>query len=175
MKWIEFNNYNKLKEMRMKKTGLLIASLKNAKQERGLLGKHIKEIMLRGKKNYKGGNIVRAILKIFVICIFVTGWQAYSKNAEKIASHSVHQEFITIKSNEKFPMDKDICVIKTEKTGENEFRAESYEGAFSQGIESCFQKQVRLFVKAEKRHPGQDEQIEFADICVDNIRCVRQE
>ena len=125
----------------------------------------------------KGGVIVHSILKFFLICVFVIQWRVYSKDMGKIASHSVHREFITIKSDEKFPMDesivnKEICVIKTEKTGKQEFPAQSYEGAFSQGIESCFQKQIQLFKETKKKYPGQNEQIGFANICVDNIKCV---
>ena len=107
------------------------------------------------------------IRTIFIISFFVTGWQA-NANTKKVASHSVHHEFITIKKKTK----KNICIIKTKKAGLFKSTASTYEKAFSKGIQSCFQKQTRLFVKAKKQYPGQDEQIKFANTCMDNIQCI---
>ncbi len=69
-------------------------------------------------------------------------------------------------------MKGNICVVRTEEMGEQEFIAQSYEGAFSQGIEVCFQKYTQFFIKTRRRYPGQNDQIKFTNTCIDNIKCL---
>lgn len=108
------------------------------------------------------------IRTIFIISFFVTGWQA-SADSKKIASHPVHRKFVTIKNAS---MKGNICIIKTKELGVLKSRAFSYEKAFSKGIESCFQKQTTFFIKTKKQDPGHDEQIQFTNTCLKNIRCL---
>ena len=108
------------------------------------------------------------IRTIFIISLFVTGWQA---NADtKVASHPVNHEFIKVESKKQ--VKKNICIIKTKETGFMKSIARTYKKAFSRGIQSCFQKQNTFFLKTKKQRPGQDEQIQFTNRCLDNIKCI---
>ena len=98
-------------------------------------------------------------------CLFI-GWQAQAKH---IASVSI-KSFAT--SQNKIQNKKNLCTVQTSETGKLRFIAESYKKAFSKGIHVCFQKQTRIFINAHKRNPSQDDQIRFANTCIDNIQCV---
>ena len=67
---------------------------------------------------------------------------------------------------------KNICMIEAGDIGKLKFKGTSYEHAFSRVTDECFQRRTNLYVKARKAHPDQDRQIQFAESCVNSIKCI---
>ena len=67
---------------------------------------------------------------------------------------------------------KNICMIEAGDIGKLKYKGTSYEQAFSRVTDECFQRRTNLYVKARKAHPSQDRQIQFAESCVNSIKCI---
>lgn len=67
---------------------------------------------------------------------------------------------------------KNICSIQAGDVGKLKYKGKTYEQAFSKVTDACFQRRTDLYVKARKRHPDQDRQIQFAESCVNSVKCI---
>ena len=65
-----------------------------------------------------------------------------------------------------------ICMIHSGDIGKLKFKANSYQIAFQKVTDACFQKRTQMYKKSRKHEPTQERQIEFAETCVNNIKCV---
>jgi hypothetical protein len=65
-----------------------------------------------------------------------------------------------------------ICMIHAGDIGQLKYKAPSYQQAFSKVTDECFQRRTDLFVKRERIQPDQDRQIQFAESCVNEIKCI---
>lgn len=67
---------------------------------------------------------------------------------------------------------KNICMLEAGDVGKLKYKGSSYEDAFSKVTDECFQKRTQLFVKMRGTQPDQDRQIQFAESCVNGIKCI---
>lgn len=65
-----------------------------------------------------------------------------------------------------------ICMINSGDVGKLKYKANSYQMAFQKVTDACFQKRNDLYKKSRKQEPTQDRQIQFAESCVNSIKCV---
>ena len=106
--------------------------------------------------------------KIIIMTIGLMFCGAFAQGkSTKVASHPVNHEFKKV--SKKSTVGK-ICKIKTKRFGIIRSKANSYEEAFSKGVETCFQKLNSNHMKTHKKYPGMDEQVSFANTCT-NIEC----
>lgn len=67
---------------------------------------------------------------------------------------------------------KNICMIHAGDVGKLKYKGTTYEQAFSRVTDECFQKRTQIFVQNRKVHPDQDRQIQFAESCVNAVKCI---
>jgi len=67
---------------------------------------------------------------------------------------------------------QNICMIHAGDVGKLKFKGATYEQAFSKVTDECFQRRTNLFVKNRKMQPDQDRQIQFAETCVNSVKCI---
>lgn len=67
---------------------------------------------------------------------------------------------------------KNICMIQVGDVGTLKYKGSSYEDAFSKVTDECFQRRTNLYVQSRKEQPDQDRQIQFAESCVNSIKCI---
>ena len=121
---------------------------------------------------------VQKIISITILSTFLSIYtpQGHSKSSEnpenpenKVAVRSkVNRKFIKIR--EKPPTKGKVCRIETKKFGVFKAEGNSYEEAFSIGVEICFQKLNNNYINILKKYPGMEEQISFIRTCT-NIEC----
>ena len=67
---------------------------------------------------------------------------------------------------------KNICMIHAGDVGKLKYKGKTYEQAFSKVTDECFQRRTQQFVKSRNMHPDQDRQIQFAESCVNSVKCI---
>jgi hypothetical protein len=67
---------------------------------------------------------------------------------------------------------QNICMIHAGDIGKLKYKGRTYEEAFSRVTDECFQRRTQQFVKARNVYPDQDRQIQFAESCVNSIKCI---
>ena len=67
---------------------------------------------------------------------------------------------------------KNICMMEAGDVGKLKYKGKTYEQAFSKVTDECFQRRTKLFVKAKNMQPDQDRQIQFAETCVNSVKCI---
>ena len=110
--------------------------------------------------------------KLLMISLYVMiGWQA---RAEIIpANNMTLRAPASTKALAATPKKmKNICMIQAGDIGKLKYKAETYEQAFAKVTDECFQKRTQLFVRNRKQQPDQDRQIQFAESCVNSIKCI---
>lgn len=65
-----------------------------------------------------------------------------------------------------------ICMIDAGDIGKLKYKANNYQQAFSKVTDECFQRRSQMYVKRENMQPDQDRQIQFAESCVNSIKCI---
>ncbi len=67
---------------------------------------------------------------------------------------------------------QNICEIHAGDVGKLRYKADTYEKAFSKVTDECFQKRNNLYVKNRNEQPDQDRQIQFAESCLNSVKCI---
>jgi hypothetical protein len=112
----------------------------------------------------QGGMMLRKTLMITIYLMI--GFQA------KAAICTPHTSDRAPASEQQIQNKPSICMIDAGDVGKLKYKASSYEQAFSRVTDECFQRRTNLFVKREGTHPDQDRQIQFAESCVNSIKCI---
>ena len=106
------------------------------------------------------------IKKCLMITLYlVLGYQAKAAFTSPNATRSIASERVAASK-------ASICSIQAGDIGKLKFRAQTYEEAFSKVTNECFQRRTNLFVKSRNMQPDQDRQIQFAESCVNSIKCI---
>ena len=67
---------------------------------------------------------------------------------------------------------KNICSIQAGDIGKLKYKGKTYEQAFSKVTDECFQRRSAMYQKSRKQFPSQDRQIQFAEACVNAVKCI---
>lgn len=108
--------------------------------------------------------------KLVMITVYLMiGWQA---RAEIIPANMTLRAPASTKAIQSAKATKNICSIKAGDIGNLKYKADTYEQAFSKVTDECFKRRTQLYVKNRNQQPDQDRQIQFAESCVNSIKCI---
>ncbi len=115
--------------------------------------------------------------KIMMITLYLAiGYQAQGMHSPLFDSidRAPASNQTSAKKEDRRPAKKlqNICMIEAGDIGKLKYKGKSYEEAFSKVTDECFQRRTNMFVKSRNHHPDQDRQIQFAEACVNGIKCI---
>lgn len=109
------------------------------------------------------------IKKTLMITLYlILGWQARAAHTPMNMTLRAPAAAAVAKAK---PM-LNICMIHQGDVGKLKYKGATYEEAFSKVTDECFKKRTALYVKDRKEQPDQDRQIQFAESCVNSIKCI---
>ncbi len=109
--------------------------------------------------------------KLLMISLYLMiGFQAKAVNFTPIANRFPASELAVQKRTPQKL--KNICMMEAGDIGKLKYKGQSYEDAFSKVTDECFQRRNQQFVKSRNMQPDQDRQIQFAESCVNSIKCI---
>lgn len=108
------------------------------------------------------------IKKVSMIAVYILiGVQAHSVYKPESAMRTIASE----RSVSNKPL-QNICMIHAGDVGQLKYKGRTYEEAFSKVTDDCFQRRNDLYKKSRNQEPDQDRQIQFAESCVNSIKCI---
>lgn len=108
--------------------------------------------------------------KVLMITVYIlVGWQA--RAATIPTNQTLRAPASQAQKATSQPM-QNICMIHAGDIGKLKYKANTYEQAFSKVTDECFQRRTQLFVKNRNQQPDQDRQIQFAESCVNSVKCI---
>lgn len=106
---------------------------------------------------------------LMITLYLLLGFQAKAAVMTPIHSRMPASEVVEHAAGKKM---QNICMVHAGDIGKLKFKGRTYEEAFSKVTDECFQRRTQLFVKARHTQPDQDRQIQFAESCVNSVKCI---